>query len=72
MLLDDRIDQALARSRRSNEPFALFVVDLDGFKGVNDVRGHEAGNDVLRAIARRCSPSCAQPTRSRGSAATSS
>jgi diguanylate cyclase (GGDEF)-like protein len=52
-LLDDRIAQALARSRRSREPFALLVVDLDGFKGVNDIRGHEAGNTVLRAISRR-------------------
>ena len=52
-LLDDRITQALARSRRTHEPFALLVVDLDGFKGVNDVRGHEVGNTVLRAIARR-------------------
>jgi len=52
-LLDDRIDQALARSRRTQEPFALLVVDLDGFKGVNDIRGHEVGNTVLRAIARR-------------------
>jgi diguanylate cyclase (GGDEF)-like protein len=52
-LLDDRIAQALARSRRSGEPFALLVVDLDGFKGVNDLRGHEAGNAVLRSISRR-------------------
>jgi diguanylate cyclase (GGDEF)-like protein len=52
-LLDDRISQALARSRRSGEPFALLVVDLDGFKGVNDIRGHETGNVVLRTIARR-------------------
>jgi diguanylate cyclase (GGDEF)-like protein len=52
-LLDDRIAQALARSRRTNEPFALLVVDLDGFKGVNDIRGHEVGNAVLRAISRR-------------------
>ena len=52
-LLDDRIAQALARSRRSNEPFALLVVDLDGFKGVNDIRGHEVGNKVLRATSRR-------------------
>jgi diguanylate cyclase len=52
-LLDDRVSQALARSRRSGEPFALLVVDLDGFKGVNDIRGHEAGNEVLRAISRR-------------------
>ena len=52
-LLDDRIAQALARSQRTAEPFALLVVDLDGFKGVNDVRGHEVGNVVLRMIAKR-------------------
>ncbi|HEY1315839.1 MAG TPA: EAL domain-containing protein [Gaiella sp.] len=52
-LLDDRIDQALARSRRTGESFALMVIDLDGFKAVNDVWGHEAGNVVLRTIARR-------------------
>jgi diguanylate cyclase (GGDEF)-like protein len=52
-LLQDRIEQAMGRSRRTQEPFALLVVDLDGFKGVNDVRGHEVGNHVLRLIARR-------------------
>jgi diguanylate cyclase (GGDEF)-like protein len=52
-LLDDRIAQALARSRRTGESFALMVVDLDGFKTVNDVWGHEAGNVVLRTIAKR-------------------
>ncbi len=52
-LLDDRVSQALARSRRSGEEFALLVVDLDGFKGVNDIRGHETGNAVLKTIARR-------------------
>ena len=52
-LLDDRIAHALARSRRNAETFALLVVDLDGFKGVNDIRGHEAGNEVLKTIGRR-------------------
>ncbi len=52
-LLEDRIEQALARSRRTGESFALMVVDLDGFKAVNDAWGHEAGNVVLRSIARR-------------------
>ena len=53
VLLSDRIEQALQRSRRSGDPFALFVVDLDGFKEVNDIRGHETGNQVLVSIARR-------------------
>ena len=53
VLLDDRIEQALRRSRRTGEPFTLIVVDLDGFKDVNDVRGHRAGDAVLRTLARR-------------------
>lgn len=52
-LLDDRLGQALQRSRRTTEAFALMVVDLDGFKEVNDIRGHEAGDQVLRSVARR-------------------
>lgn len=52
-LLDDRIEQALRQSRRSGEPFTLIVVDLDGFKDVNDVRGHRAGDAVLRTLAQR-------------------
>ena len=52
-LLDDRIDQALQRARRTADAFALMVVDLDGFKEVNDIRGHDAGDQVLRSIGRR-------------------
>ena len=52
-LLDDRIEQAFRRSRRSGEPFTLIAVDLDGFKDVNDVRGHRAGDLVLKSLARR-------------------
>lgn len=52
-LLDDRLDQAVQRARRTAEPFALMVVDLDGFKEVNDIRGHEAGDHVLQSVARR-------------------
>lgn len=53
VLLDDRVEQALRRSRRSGEAFALIVIDLDGFKDVNDLRGHGAGDGVLRALAHR-------------------
>lgn len=47
--LMDRIDQAVARC--TAEPVALFFVDLDGFKAVNDALGHRAGDVVLAAVA---------------------
>ncbi len=53
VLLEDRIEQALRVYQRSNHAFTLIVVDLDGFKEVNDVRGHSAGDDVLRSLAKR-------------------
>ncbi|HEY7732457.1 MAG TPA: EAL domain-containing protein [Gaiellaceae bacterium] len=53
VLLADRVEQALRRSRRSGEPFSLVIVDLDGFKNVNDHRGHAAGDAVLRTLAQR-------------------
>ncbi len=53
VLLEDRIEQAFRRSRRSGEPFTLIAIDLDGFKDVNDVRGHRAGDTVLKTLARR-------------------
>ncbi|MGH3132864.1 MAG: putative bifunctional diguanylate cyclase/phosphodiesterase [Gaiellaceae bacterium] len=53
VLLEDRIAQALRLSQRDHSRFTLILVDLDGFKDVNDVRGHGAGDAVLRSLARR-------------------
>ena len=43
-----RLDEECARAVRSNVPFALLAVDLDGFKAINDGHGHAAGDDCLR------------------------
>jgi diguanylate cyclase (GGDEF)-like protein/PAS domain S-box-containing protein len=52
-LFHDRFDVALKRAGRNGEHLALLYVDLDEFKQVNDTFGHEAGDLVLRDVARR-------------------
>jgi diguanylate cyclase (GGDEF)-like protein/PAS domain S-box-containing protein len=52
-LLLDRLEQVLARSRRNRQPLALFYLDLDGFKAINDSMGHAAGDSVLKQFAER-------------------
>jgi diguanylate cyclase (GGDEF)-like protein len=49
--LQERLKQEAARSTRSHAPFSVLMVDLDGFKSINDKHGHADGDRVLRAVA---------------------
>jgi diguanylate cyclase (GGDEF)-like protein len=53
VLLDDRLQQAIAHADRDGRPFALLVCDLDRFKLINDSLGHRAGDELLQEVARR-------------------
>lgn len=49
---DERLAVETARATRYGQPLSLCLLDLDGFKGVNDRLGHPAGDEVLRGVAR--------------------
>jgi diguanylate cyclase (GGDEF)-like protein len=52
-LLHDRLEQAARIANRESTPLALLLLDLNGFKQVNDTYGHHAGDRVLQQVASR-------------------
>jgi len=60
ILLSDRLEKMLGAAKRNNGHFALAMIDLDGFKKVNDSHGHAIGDAVLEEITSRLS-ACLRP-----------
>lgn len=59
-LLMDRLQQSLRQSKRDSNSGALFIIDLDNFKAVNDSLGHPVGDKLLAIVAKRLSEACRQ------------
>jgi diguanylate cyclase len=55
LFMEDRLQQALHSADRRQAGIAVFAIDLDGFKIINDAAGHAAGDGVLKEIAKRLS-----------------
>jgi diguanylate cyclase (GGDEF)-like protein len=52
-LFSETVARSLATARRTNAPFAVAMVDLDGFKPVNDIHGHVVGDQLLELVGKR-------------------
>ncbi|VXD24871.1 putative Diguanylate cyclase [Planktothrix serta PCC 8927] len=60
VLFFDRLERAIAQAKRQQTQFAVFFIDLDGFKSVNDCFGHQNGDLLLKEVAKRLSLSVRQ------------
>lgn len=53
VLLDDRISVSIRAAQREKKPLVLMLLDLDGFKKINDTLGHAMGDELIKAVAER-------------------
>jgi diguanylate cyclase (GGDEF)-like protein len=51
LLLNDRLHLSMAQAQRRQQPLAWVLIDLDGFKAINDQHDHKAGDCLLTAAA---------------------
>jgi diguanylate cyclase (GGDEF)-like protein len=49
--LDEHLEQEINRARVTDASFSVIMLDVDGFKTINDIHGHEAGDDILKQVA---------------------
>ena len=59
-MLDDRLNKMLGVARRNSSSFTIVMMDLDGFKSVNDTYGHAVGDALLKEVASRLK-ACLRP-----------
>jgi diguanylate cyclase (GGDEF)-like protein len=48
--LEERLEEEIRNAKRANSQFAVVMMDLDGFKAVNDTHGHSVGDELLRSV----------------------
>lgn len=56
-------DEQLRAARAGGKPFSMLALDIDHFKRINDTRGHDAGDEVLRTVAQTCQAALRQHDR---------